>query len=49
MPAPGRRGPDWEECSEAMRRQDKSLICITIDRWGRIATGGFPVRLAPAG
>ncbi len=29
-----------------MRRQDKSLIRLHIDRWGPIATGGFPARLA---
>ncbi|MEU9016945.1 PPOX class F420-dependent oxidoreductase [Actinomadura sp. NPDC048394] len=40
--------PDWDEYREAMRRQDKSLIRVTIDRWGPIATGGFPARLAPA-
>jgi len=39
--------PDWEEYREAMRRQNKSLIRITIDRWGPIATGGFPPGLAP--
>ncbi|WP_408007142.1 PPOX class F420-dependent oxidoreductase [Saccharopolyspora karakumensis] len=38
--------PDWDEYREAMARQDKSLIRITIDRWGPIATGGFPARLA---
>jgi PPOX class probable F420-dependent enzyme len=38
--------PDWEEYREAMRRQDKSLIRITPQRWGPIATGGFPTRLA---
>ncbi len=38
--------PDWDEYREAMRRQDKSLIRIHIDRWGPIATGGFPARLA---
>ncbi|WP_408010110.1 PPOX class F420-dependent oxidoreductase [Saccharopolyspora terrae] len=38
--------PDWDEYREAMVRQDKSLIRITIDRWGPIATGGFPARLA---
>jgi PPOX class probable F420-dependent enzyme len=37
--------PDWDEYREAMRRQDKSLIRITIQRWGPIATGGFPARL----
>jgi len=38
--------PDWDEYRAAMRRQDKSLIRITIERWGPIATGGFPARLA---
>lgn len=34
--------PDWEEYRQAMRAQGKSLIRVTIDRWGPIATGGFP-------
>jgi PPOX class probable F420-dependent enzyme len=34
--------PDWEEYREAMRAQDKSLIQITPERWGPVATGGFP-------
>ena len=34
--------PDWDEYREAMRQQGKSLIRITIDRWGPVATGGFP-------
>jgi PPOX class probable F420-dependent enzyme len=34
--------PDWDEYREAMRRQGKCLIRITINRWGPIATGGFP-------
>ena len=38
--------PDWDEYREAMRRQDKSLIRVRIDRWGPISTGGFPPRLA---
>ncbi|MGI5152635.1 PPOX class F420-dependent oxidoreductase [Plantactinospora sp. CA-294935] len=38
--------PDWDEYREAMRRQDKSLIRVTIDSWGPVATGGFPARLA---
>ncbi|NYI07981.1 PPOX class F420-dependent oxidoreductase [Allostreptomyces psammosilenae] len=38
--------PDWDEYREAMRRQGKSLIRITPERWGPIATGGFPARLA---
>ena len=38
--------PDWDEYREAMRRQDKSLIRISIERWGPVAIGGFPARLA---
>jgi PPOX class probable F420-dependent enzyme len=38
--------PDWAEYRAAMVAQGKSLIRITIDRWGPIATGGFPARLA---
>ncbi|MEU5853484.1 PPOX class F420-dependent oxidoreductase [Saccharopolyspora shandongensis] len=38
--------PDWAEYREAMARQGKSLIRIHIERWGPIATGGFPARLA---
>ncbi len=34
--------PDWEEYREAMASQGKSLIRVTIERWGPIATGGFP-------
>ncbi len=34
--------PDWEEYRAAMARQDKSLIRIDIERWGPVATGGFP-------
>ncbi|WP_280400063.1 PPOX class F420-dependent oxidoreductase [Nocardia carnea] len=41
--------PDWDEYREAMARQNKSLIRITIERWGPIATGGFPPDHAPAG
>ena len=41
--------PDWDEYREAMRRQGKSLIRVTPRRWGPVATGGFPARLAPAG
>lgn len=37
---------DWDEYREAMRIQDKSLIRITITRWGPIATGGFPADVA---
>jgi PPOX class probable F420-dependent enzyme len=38
--------PDWEEYRQAMRDQGKSLIRVTIESWGPIATGGFPARLA---
>ena len=38
--------PDWDEYREAMRAQDKSLLRITPTRWGPVATGGFPARLA---
>jgi PPOX class probable F420-dependent enzyme len=34
--------PDWNEYRLAMRLQGKSLIRITIQNWGPIATGGFP-------
>ena len=37
---------DWDEYRAAMQRQGKSLIRVTIRRWGPIATGGFPPRLA---
>ncbi len=38
--------PDWDEYREAMVTQDKSLLRITPTRWGPVATGGFPPRLA---
>jgi PPOX class probable F420-dependent enzyme len=38
--------PDWDEYRAAMVRQGKSLIRITIEHWGPIATGGFPPELA---
>ncbi len=37
--------PDWDEYRQAMVDQGKCLIRITIDRWGPIATGGFPPEL----
>ncbi|NKY33346.1 PPOX class F420-dependent oxidoreductase [Nocardia speluncae] len=40
--------PDWDDYRSAMARQDKSLIRITIERWGPIATGGFPPEHDPA-
>ncbi|WP_435184267.1 PPOX class F420-dependent oxidoreductase [Streptomyces sp. AA1529] len=38
--------PDWDEYRSAMVKQGKSLIRVTPQRWGPIATGGFPARLA---
>ena len=34
--------PDWDEYRAAMQRQGKSLLRVTIERWGPVATGGFP-------
>ncbi len=34
--------PDWEDYRAAMARQNKSLIRIEVERWGPVATGGFP-------
>ena len=31
-----------------MVTQGKSIIRVTIDSWGPVATGGFPARLAEA-
>jgi PPOX class probable F420-dependent enzyme len=38
--------PNWDEYREAMVKQGKSLLRVTPERWGPIATGGFPARLA---
>jgi PPOX class probable F420-dependent enzyme len=38
--------PDWDEYRQAMVDQGKCLVRVTIERWGPIATGGFPPRLA---
>lgn len=38
--------PDWDEYRQAMARQNKSLVRITPQRWGPVATGGFPPDLA---
>ncbi|MFD4985970.1 PPOX class F420-dependent oxidoreductase [Streptomyces sp. NPDC058374] len=38
--------PDWDEYRAAMVKQGKSLIRITPERWGPVATGGFPARSA---
>ena len=38
--------PDWDDYRAAMTRQGKSLLRITPTRWGPVATGGFPARVA---
>jgi PPOX class probable F420-dependent enzyme len=38
--------PDWDEYRTAMEHQGKCLIRVTIERWGPIATGGFPPDVA---
>lgn len=38
--------PDWQEYRDAMVAQGKCLLRITPTRWGPVATGGFPPRLA---
>jgi PPOX class probable F420-dependent enzyme len=38
--------PDWNEYRRAMAQQGKSLLRVTPVRWGPVATGGFPARLA---
>jgi len=40
--------PDWDEYRAAMRRQGKCLIRVGIERWGPVATGGFPPSVAAA-
>ncbi|WP_402465188.1 PPOX class F420-dependent oxidoreductase [Isoptericola aurantiacus] len=44
--AAGTEHPDWDEYRAAMVSQGKSVVRLTIERWGPIATGGFPARLA---
>lgn len=38
--------PDWDEYRAAMRLQGKSLVRLTPERWGPVATGGFPADVA---
>ena len=38
--------PDWPAYRDAMASQGKCLIRVAVGRWGPIATGGFPARLA---
>ncbi|MDX6372745.1 MAG: hypothetical protein QOD98_1733 [Nocardioidaceae bacterium] len=40
--------PDWDDYRAAMRTQGKSLVRITPERWGPIATGGFPADRLPS-
>jgi PPOX class probable F420-dependent enzyme len=44
--AVGGEHPDWDEYRQAMSAQGKCLVRVTIERWGPIATGGFPPELA---
>ncbi|KUL26658.1 PPOX class F420-dependent oxidoreductase [Streptomyces regalis] len=37
--------PDWDEYRQAMVKQGKSIIRVTPEKWGPVATGGFPARL----
>ncbi len=37
---------DWDEYRDAMVVQEKSLLRVTPERWGPIATGGFPPDVA---
>ncbi|MGW1592568.1 PPOX class F420-dependent oxidoreductase [Streptomyces sp. NPDC002343] len=41
--------PDWDEYRQAMLKQGKSIIRVTPERWGPVATGGFPARLVQEG
>jgi PPOX class probable F420-dependent enzyme len=38
--------PDWNEYRQAMVDQGKCLVRLHVERWGPIATGGFPPELA---
>ena len=37
--------PDWDEYRQAMVRQGKVLLRLSIERWSPISRGGFPARL----
>jgi len=37
--------PNWDDYRAAMLRQGKSLLRVTVERWGPVATGGFPPEL----
>lgn len=36
---------DWDEYRDAMVRQGKVLLRVTIEDWGPVSRGGFPPRL----
>jgi hypothetical protein len=38
--------PDRDACRQAMQDQGKCLVRVTPQRWGPVATGGFPPRPA---
>ena len=38
--------PDWVEYREAMIKQGKSLLRMSMESWSPISQGGFPARLA---
>ena len=38
---------DWDDYRAAMVKQGKSLLRITPQRWGPVATGGFPPDRVP--
>lgn len=38
---------DWDDYRAAMVRQGKCLLRLTIERWGPVATGGFPPDRGP--
>jgi PPOX class probable F420-dependent enzyme len=38
--------PDWDAYRAAMTNQGKSLLRLTIQAWGPVATGGFPADVA---
>ena len=41
--------PDWDEYRRAMQEQGKSLVRVTVESWGPVATGGFPPDRVPPG
>src|SRR5690606_21514587 len=40
--------PVWDEYRAALVAQGQALVRLTIPRWGPVAPGGFPARLADA-